>query len=120
MMVTSSSSISSVRDAYALLGVPTKATDNDVRSAYRQLIRRYHPDSNGGDRTAEDRLLAVQQAYEKIGQARSEGDFVYTYSTALATRNDAGNAASVMRERLNAAYSAGVANPVVSLIDVRA
>ena len=110
----------SIADAYALLGVPIKASDSELRSAYRVLVRRYHPDTNGGDRTAEERLWAVQQAYEKIGSARAPGSGYPQSSTELATSDDAGNPADVTRQQLVNAYSAGIPAPVFRFVDVRA
>jgi hypothetical protein len=58
-------------DAQALsaLGLTDAATANDVRRAYKRLVRRYHPDSNGGDRGQEGRLQAVVNAYTHLKSA---------------------------------------------------
>lgn len=53
-------------DYYALLGVKRGATEADIKRAYRRLARRYHPDINPGDRTAEARFRQIQQAYETL------------------------------------------------------
>ena len=110
----------SVAEAYALLGVPVKASDSELRSAYRVLVRRYHPDTNGGDRTEEERLWAVQQAYERVGSARTPGSNYARSSTDLATSADVGNAADITRRQLVNAYSAGISSPVFRFVDVRA
>ncbi len=57
-------------DAKALqvLGLDDSAAGNDVRRSYRRLIRSYHPDSNGGDRSLEGKLQAVVQAYTHLRQ----------------------------------------------------
>jgi hypothetical protein len=53
--------------AYEILGVPPSATDKEVRTAYRALVWRYHPDNNQGDESARERFMAVQAAYEELG-----------------------------------------------------
>jgi DnaJ-class molecular chaperone len=55
-----------VKDYYAILGIPRTATDKDIKSAYRRLARKYHPDVNPGDKTAEDRFKEIAEAYEVL------------------------------------------------------
>jgi DnaJ domain len=58
-------------DAQALgaLGLDRSATAADIRRAYRGLVRRYHPDSNGGDRSQEGKLQAVVKAFTHLKAA---------------------------------------------------
>jgi hypothetical protein len=58
-------------DAQALgaLGLDRAASPADVRRAYRRLVRRYHPDSNGGDRSSEGKLQAVVNAFTHLKSA---------------------------------------------------
>jgi DnaJ-class molecular chaperone len=53
-------------DLYAVLGVKRDASGKEVRSAYRRLARKYHPDVNPGDRAAEARFKEVNNAYEVL------------------------------------------------------
>jgi curved DNA-binding protein len=56
------------RDYYETLGVPRDATSEQIRSAYRKLARRYHPDINK-DEDAEERFKDVAEAYEVLSDA---------------------------------------------------
>jgi curved DNA-binding protein len=52
------------RDYYEILGVGRDATPEAIKKAYRSLARKYHPDVNPGDKTAEARFKEVQHAYD--------------------------------------------------------
>ncbi len=51
-------------DPYKALGVSRDATDAEIKSAYRKLARRFHPDLNGSSQTAESRFKEISVAYE--------------------------------------------------------
>src|ERR1044072_3447988 len=55
--------MAAVKDPYKTLGVDKKASDDEVKKAYRKLARQYHPDTNHGDKQAEERFKEVQAAY---------------------------------------------------------
>jgi molecular chaperone DnaJ len=55
--------MAAIRDPYKALGVDKKASDEDIKKAYRKLARQYHPDANHGDKDAEERFKEVQEAY---------------------------------------------------------
>lgn len=54
------------KDYYAQLGVGRSATDKEIKSAYRKLARKYHPDVNPNDKSAEARFKEVSEAYEVL------------------------------------------------------
>lgn len=51
-------------DPYKVLGVKRSAADADIKKAYRRLARKYHPDFNPGDKSAENEFKKVSEAYE--------------------------------------------------------
>ena len=51
-----------VKDPYQTLGVDRKASDEEIKKAYRKLARQYHPDRNPGDSAAEERFKDIQEA----------------------------------------------------------
>jgi molecular chaperone DnaJ len=53
----------SKRDYYAVLGVARTASDQDIKSSYRKLALKYHPDRNPGDKTAEEHFKECAEAY---------------------------------------------------------
>lgn len=56
-----------MRDPYSVLGVSKNASDSDVKSAYRKLAKRHHPDQNANDPKAKDRFAELNAAYEILG-----------------------------------------------------
>src|SRR5262250_2366860 len=51
-------------DLYIILQIGRTASLNDIKRAFRKLARRFHPDINPGDRTAEERFKRITEAYE--------------------------------------------------------
>ncbi len=59
----------SKRDYYEILGVAREATDQQIKSAYRKLALKYHPDRNPGDHTAEERFKEAAEAYAIVSDS---------------------------------------------------
>jgi curved DNA-binding protein len=55
------------KDYYATLGVAKTATDKELKQAYRKLARKFHPDVNPGDKSAEAKFKGINEAYEVLG-----------------------------------------------------
>jgi molecular chaperone DnaJ len=54
------------KDYYGILGVNRNASERELKQAYRRLARKYHPDVNAGDRSAEARFKEINEAYEVL------------------------------------------------------
>ncbi|WP_296737783.1 J domain-containing protein [Mesorhizobium sp.] len=64
-----------MRDPYEVLGVAKNASAKDIKSAYRKLAKKHHPDQNPDDPKAKDRFAAVNQAYEVVGDEKTRGAY---------------------------------------------
>ena len=54
------------RDYYELLGVDKKASDADIKKAYRKLAKKYHPDLHPDDKDAHEKFSEINEAYEVL------------------------------------------------------
>ena len=54
------------RDYYEVLGVQKGADEAAIKSAYRKLAKKYHPDVNPGDKSAEEKFKEVNEAYQTL------------------------------------------------------
>jgi curved DNA-binding protein len=57
------------KDYYRILGVDKKASEKDIKQAYRRLARKYHPDVNPGDKKTQETFKEINEAYEVLGDA---------------------------------------------------
>lgn len=58
------------KDYYATLGVSRTATEKDIKSAYRKLAKKYHPDTNPNDPKAEAKFKDINEAYEVLSDEK--------------------------------------------------
>ncbi|MBI5419527.1 MAG: DnaJ domain-containing protein, partial [Deltaproteobacteria bacterium] len=54
------------KNYYEVLGVPEGAKEEDIKKAFRRLARKYHPDVNPGDKSAEARFKEINEAHEVL------------------------------------------------------
>ena len=64
-----------MRDPYSVLGVSKTASDADIKSAYRKLAKKHHPDQNANDPKAKDRFAELNAAYEIVGDKDARAKF---------------------------------------------
>ncbi len=63
------------KDYYKTLGVPKTATAAEIKKAYRELARKYHPDANKGNADAEERFKAITEAYNVLSDAKQRKEY---------------------------------------------
>jgi molecular chaperone DnaJ len=63
------------KDYYKALGVDKKASEKEIKDAYRKLARKYHPDANQGDKSSEDKFKEVSEAYEVLSNAEKRKEY---------------------------------------------
>ena len=64
-----------MRDPYKALGVTKKSTDAEIKKAYRNLAKKYHPDRNAGDKAKEERFKDISAAYQILSDPEKRSRF---------------------------------------------
>ena len=65
------------RDYYDVLGVSKSASPEELKSAYRKLAVKYHPDKNPGDKTAEDKFKEASEAYHVLSNPERKQSYEF-------------------------------------------
>ena len=71
-----------IQDPYQVLGLSPNASDDEVKKAYRQLAKKYHPDLNPGDKNAEAKMKEINAAYNQIMNRQKNGGSAGGYGNA--------------------------------------
>src|SRR5512145_1961678 len=72
------------KNYYTVLGVPENAGEDEIRKAFRRLAKKYHPDVNPGDRSAENRFKEINEAHEVLSDRKKRGEYDAIRSGAFA------------------------------------
>ncbi|XP_057181807.1 dnaJ heat shock protein family (Hsp40) member A3b isoform X2 [Triplophysa rosa] len=82
-------SVSHQQDFYEILGVPRTATQKDIKKAYYQLAKKYHPDTNPDDPQAKEKFAQLAEAYETLSDELKRKQYD-TYGSAGPSSSGAG------------------------------
>ena len=63
------------RDYYEVLGLQKGASEEEIKKAYRQMAKKYHPDLNPGDKAAEEKFKEVGEAYEVLSDSEKRARY---------------------------------------------
>jgi curved DNA-binding protein CbpA len=63
------------KDYYKALGVAKTAKPAEIKAAYRKLARKYHPDANKGDSSAEERFKEISEAYSVLSDEKRRKEY---------------------------------------------
>jgi DnaJ-class molecular chaperone len=64
-----------MRDPYEVLGVSKTASEAEIKKAFRNLAKKHHPDTKGGDKAAQKRFQEISAAYDIVGDKDKRGKF---------------------------------------------
>lgn len=64
-----------IKDYYKILGISKDATQDEIKKAFRKLARKYHPDLNPGDKSAEQKFKEINEAYEVLSDPKKREQY---------------------------------------------
>lgn len=97
------------KDFYAMLGVGKTATADEIKKAYRKLARKYHPDKNPGDATAENKFKEIGEAYSVLSdpEQRSQYDSIRAMASGGPRFQAGTNGAGSFEDLFGGAFGSG-------------
>jgi hypothetical protein len=103
------------RDPYAVLGVAHDVSDIELRRVYRGLVKRYHPDHNGGSAESAARFAQIQNAYDQIAHHRAPPQAGPTQQPRATTGSTAAQAGSSSARAQGAPGDPGIEDRIANL-----
>ena len=79
-----------MRDPYEVLGVSRNASEDEIKSAYRKLAKKYHPDLHPGDKECEKKMNEVNAAYDQIKNPQAQRQSSSGYGSSAGYGNSGG------------------------------
>jgi len=77
---------SNIKDYYYILGLNKNATKDEIKTAYRKLSMKFHPDQNQGDKFFEERFKDLHEAYETLVDDEKRRTYDYICSEIFTKR----------------------------------
>ncbi len=77
-----------MKDYYYVLGIDTAATEGQIKTAYRKLALKFHPDKNQGDKLYEERFKIIQEAYEILINSEKRFEYDVKFNTSRSQKKD--------------------------------
>ena len=96
-----------MRDPYEVLGVQRGASDDEIKKAYRAKCKRWHPDLNPNDPTAEEHFKEVQAAYDAITKGETGPQMGGGYGGAYGQQSGSNITAKMQKRRTKPPDSGG-------------
>lgn len=80
-----------MRDYYYILGIEQNASVQEIKTAYRKLSMKFHPDKNNGEKFFEDRFKEIQEAYETLSDESKKGHYDFIHGQFKSNRANQNN-----------------------------
>ena len=71
-----------IKNYYRILGLESSATSDEIRMAYKRLVRKYHPDLHPDDKKVQRVFGEIKEAYEALGNPKSRQEYIESHFTA--------------------------------------
>lgn len=99
-----------MEDFYKVLGVTRTVTEDELKSAYRKLAKRYHPDMHPGDKECEVRFRQINEAYDTLSNPTKRSKYDREYKSSNKSKPESGRSAGARKGNPNASPEMDFAN----------